>query len=168
MGSTTFSGPVTATGGVVADITGDVTGDITGDITGDVTGDVTGNITGNTAGIHTGAVTGNVTGNTAGVHTGAVTGNVTGNVAGNIVTSSLNVGSGGVLTKVTKGDLTVTVTTLTQDTEADAEYTVANAVTTDTVFVTPLEAAAETGLTWYAWCSQNGKIKIRTGNRDAA
>lgn len=42
MGSTTMSGPLTVTGGIIAEITGNITGNVTGDLTGDVTGDLTG------------------------------------------------------------------------------------------------------------------------------
>ena len=42
MASTTMSGPLTVTGGIVASITGNITGNVTGNLTGDVTGDLTG------------------------------------------------------------------------------------------------------------------------------
>jgi len=41
MASTTFSGPVTSTGGFVGAVTGAVTGNVTGDVTGDVAGSIT-------------------------------------------------------------------------------------------------------------------------------
>ncbi len=44
----TVAGVLTASGGVVGDVTGDVTGDMTGDVTGDVTGNVTGDVTNST------------------------------------------------------------------------------------------------------------------------
>ena len=37
MASTTFSGPVTSTGGFVGAVTGAVTGNVTGDVTGSIT-----------------------------------------------------------------------------------------------------------------------------------
>lgn len=44
----TIAGALTASGGVVGDVTGDVTGNVTGDLTGDVTGDVVGDLTNST------------------------------------------------------------------------------------------------------------------------
>jgi len=75
---------VTATGGIVGNLTGNVTGDLTGNVTGNVTGDLTGNVTGNVTGDVTGDLTGNVTGDLTGNVTGNVTGDLTGNVTGDV------------------------------------------------------------------------------------
>ena len=63
--TSTFTGLLTANGGVSGNVTGNVTGNLTGNVTGDLTGDVTGNVTGNITGNVTGNLTGNVTGTSA-------------------------------------------------------------------------------------------------------
>jgi hypothetical protein len=75
---------ITASGGILGDLTGDVLGNVTGDVLGNVTGDVLGNVTGDVLGNLVGNVTGDVLGNLVGNVTGDVLGNITGNVLGNI------------------------------------------------------------------------------------
>lgn len=144
MGNSNFSGPVVSPAG----FTGDVTGDITGDITGNITGNVTGNVTGD--------VTGNVTGDQSG-----------GSIAATTITASTSVAigtSGTVITRVLKGTVSATVSALAAAAEEDVDVAFANAAAGDVVVVTPLEATAETGLTWHAWVLSAGNLTLRFGN----
>ena len=87
-GVSTFTGAITANGGVVGDLTGDVTGNVAGNVTGNVDGIVGGNtpaaVTGTTITANTGFV-------------GNVTGNLTGNVTGTATTAT-NLADGGNIT----------------------------------------------------------------------
>ena len=52
VGTSAFTGAITASGGVVGALTGNVTGNVTGDVTGDLTGDVTGNLVANSTALN--------------------------------------------------------------------------------------------------------------------
>ena len=75
---------ITASGGILGDLTGDVLGNVTGDVLGNVTGDVLGNVTGDVLGNLVGNVTGDVLGNITGNVLGNITGNLTGDVRGSV------------------------------------------------------------------------------------
>lgn len=97
---------------------------------------------------------------------GAVTGNVTGAVTGTTVSAStsLTVGAGTAITKILKGTVSLTVSALAAAAEEDVDAAVTNATAGDIVIITPLEATAETGLTWTAWVLSSGNITARFGN----
>ena len=104
--TTTAAGPISASEGLLGDVTGNVTGEVTGDVTGNITGTVltatqnsittmtglasvgTSGSTITAAGPVSGSegFIGNITGNV----TGEVTGDVTGNITGTVLTATQN------------------------------------------------------------------------------
>jgi hypothetical protein len=108
------SGIITASGGLVGNLTGNVTGDLTGNVVGDlsgnVTGDLTGNVTGNVVGI---ASTARSLTGTPDIEVGNITasrinvGHIDGLVLSGITTlpNTVNVGSGGEILSVLNGNI---------------------------------------------------------------
>jgi len=100
---------ITASGGILGDLTGDVLGNVTGDVLGNVTGDVLGNLVGNVTGDVLGNITGNVLGNITGNLTGDVRGSVFGDDSGMIIDGTSNQVRGTLLGAVLSSDSTVLV-----------------------------------------------------------
>jgi hypothetical protein len=77
--------------------------------------------------------------------------------------------NGTTITKILKGTVAVTVSTLAAAAEEDIAVAVTGAALGDSVSVNPTVAAAETGLAVLgAWVSDADEITIRVGNTDGS
>lgn len=76
------------------------------------------------------------------------------------------VGSAGTtITKIEKGTVSLTVTTLAAAAEEDLTAAITGVQVGDVILLTPREAAAETGLALLgAWVSDTDEITVRIGN----
>jgi hypothetical protein len=91
----------------------------------------------------------------------------TSHVTSNVVqTGSLSLGSGGTaITKILKGTIAVTLAATAAAAEEDVSLTITGAAAGDMVFITPLNAAMETGVAIVAcWVSAADTVKVRVSN----
>jgi hypothetical protein len=110
-------------------------------------GAVTGNIVGN--------VTGDLTGNSAGVHTGGV------------VSSSVNIGSGGAITFAKKAAVSVDLPSLAAGELAEVSVTLAGAAAGDAVIANPPATVDANIMFCGAYVSAANTIKLRVRNNHA-
>ena len=81
------------------------------------------------------------------------------------ITGSVSIGGGTQITKILKGTVAVTVAADLAAAEEDISVTIAGAAAGDTVIMTPLDAAMETGVgVLAAWVSAANTVKIRVTN----
>lgn len=89
-------------------------------------------------------------------------------MAGTSFSSGLGVGpkgTGTILTRVVKGTVSVTVAATAAAGEEDVSLTISGAAAGDSVFLTPANAAMETGVSIAAvWVSAANTVKVRISN----
>ncbi len=125
--------------------------------------------TGNTIIAGTLGVTGDVAIATNKVTIAAATGNTaiagTLGVTGAATAASVAIGGGTVITKVLKGTVSIAITALLTNTQADVAVALTGAAAGDIVVVTPLDAAMEAGVAIVAaWVGSADHITVRVAN----